>query len=532
MTEALSPRVTIADEVLENLSDRDINELAIFLSDLDTSGTVIEKSESVPASERNTYHSTKSPSEGFDRNKLLNFLDKQAAQYQPKDHYEPYTGEKKGKPWRPKKEVRKYDLRTEQTDKIPTAEDWEMMIDVASEEDIADLAALLGLGHLVNQDQYQAAQKILAEDKKQRAEGKGAISSGLEEQINLRNTGKLDSLTPSKVKSGAVKMDIPLKIGAEINSADIDDVIKRAMDNDQSLTEINLNNIKNISKEKFANLLKALKNNRTAKKVLLANTRMEDCVAFALADVMEGNDVIEVLNVESNFLSGAGGLLRLCEAVEKNTTLKELRVANQFTRAGQAVEMKMAEILQINKTITKFGYNFDAPGPRNIATNAIQRNVEISRKIRRGDVDDSARQPEERAGDERQSAQMNRKKEQMQKILERMIEVEQKEAEQAVAGKKESYKDRMKDMVPRWERLGIPDPRRPHSMDLNEQLAGIMDDDTAGVTSGTGLEDETGSNAPNEDETLGGEEEDDDEDEDDEDEDDEDDDDEDDGGIM
>ena len=40
------------------------------------------------------------------------------------------------------------------------------------------------------------------------------------------------------------------------NSTNIDEVIKKASDNDSELTDINLNNIKYISDEKWANLFK------------------------------------------------------------------------------------------------------------------------------------------------------------------------------------------------------------------------------------------------------------------------------------
>ena len=465
------------EEILESLNESEVNELAIFLSDLDTNGA-IELTDHVPPSERTTYHVDKAGADTYDRNKLLNFLDKQAAQYQPKDHYEPYTGEKKGKPWRPKKEIRTYGMRGDQGDKKgAVAEEWENLIDAASDEDLADMAALLGLGHLVNQDQYQAAQQILAEDRKTRLKPGEPEEPFLEENVSLKNTGRLDTLTPSKVKLGIVKMDIPAKLGGEVNMADVEDIINRSMDNDQSLTEINLNNIKNISKERFVNLFNALKQNRVVKRLLLANTRMEDCVGFALADMMRQNDVIEVLNVESNFLTGAGGLIRLCDAVEMNTTLKELRLANQFTGAGHATEMRIADMLQVNKTILKFGFNFDAPGPRNIATTSIQRNVEISRQIRRGDLDDSARQPVARNKDDRFFQQLEKKAEQMQQILTKMIEVEQKQAEKNLMAKQDTYKERMKDMIPRWERLGIPDPRKRLSADLTDELSGLMDED-------------------------------------------------------
>ena len=46
------------------------------------------------------------------------------------------------------------------------------------------------------------------------------------------------------------------------NSTNIDEVIKKASDNDSELTDINLNNIKYISDEKWANLFKVDKDEK------------------------------------------------------------------------------------------------------------------------------------------------------------------------------------------------------------------------------------------------------------------------------
>lgn len=53
----------------------------------------------------------------------------------------------------------------------------------------------------------------------------------------------------------------------------------------------------------------------------------------ALAEMLKVNKVLKTLNVESNFISGAG-ILRLVEALPHNTSLVELKIDNQVSRAG------------------------------------------------------------------------------------------------------------------------------------------------------------------------------------------------------
>lgn len=48
----------------------------------------------------------------------------------------------------------------------------------------------------------------------------------------------------------------------------------------------------------------------------------------ALAEMLKENKVLKTLNVESNFISGAG-ILRLVEALPYNTSLVELKIDNQ-----------------------------------------------------------------------------------------------------------------------------------------------------------------------------------------------------------
>lgn len=51
--------------------------------------------------------------------------------------------------------------------------------------------------------------------------------------------------------------------------------------------------------------------------------------------MLKVNKVLKTLNVESNFISGAG-ILRLVEALPHNTSLVELKIDNQVSRAGSS----------------------------------------------------------------------------------------------------------------------------------------------------------------------------------------------------
>lgn len=48
--------------------------------------------------------------------------------------------------------------------------------------------------------------------------------------------------------------------------------------------------------------------------------------------MLKVNKVLKALNVESNFISGAG-ILRLVEALPHNTSLVELKIDNQVSQA-------------------------------------------------------------------------------------------------------------------------------------------------------------------------------------------------------
>ena len=84
-------------------------------------------------------------------------------------------------------------------------------------------------------------------------------------------------------------MATPLKVyPAEApNNTNIDEVIKQATANDPQLQDINLNNLKYISKEKWTALFSALRDNSTVESLSAANCDLTDTVAKFLCECLE-----------------------------------------------------------------------------------------------------------------------------------------------------------------------------------------------------------------------------------------------------
>lgn len=116
----------------------------------------------------------------------------------------------------------------------------------ASEEDLVDLAGILGLHSMLNQDQYHAS---------------------------ITNKGqKIGAKFESIVKATQPKK-LPL---LPDNNTNISQTTEQVNSNDSSLQELNWNNIKHISKENFKKLFEGLKQNNGLQTLDLANTGLTD----------------------------------------------------------------------------------------------------------------------------------------------------------------------------------------------------------------------------------------------------------------
>ncbi|KAL6106222.1 uncharacterized protein ACO6RY_10144 [Pungitius sinensis] len=159
------------------------------------------------------------------------------------------------------------------------------------------------------------------------------------------------------------------------------ETLERILQDDPSVSEVNLNNIEDISLDTLIGFAKALRTNTHVHLFSLSNTHADDRVALAVSRMLRENRSVRNLNIESNFVSGQG-VLALLEALQHNKTLVELRFHNQRHMCGGKVEMEMVQLLRENTTLLKLGYQFDLPGPRMTATGILTRNQDQQRQRR------------------------------------------------------------------------------------------------------------------------------------------------------
>lgn len=165
------------------------------------------------------------------------------------------------------------------------------------------------------------------------------------------------------------------------NSKVVDRILEQILLNDPTVNEVNLNNVRDISRETLPGFAEALCTNTNVHVFSLSNTRADDRVAFAISKTLHRNQFIRNLNIESNFVSGKG-ILALLAALQHNRTLVELRFHNQRHICGGKVEMEMIELLRENTTLLKLGYHFHLQGPRMTATSILMRNQDLHRQKR------------------------------------------------------------------------------------------------------------------------------------------------------
>ncbi|TRY85752.1 hypothetical protein DNTS_031927 [Danionella cerebrum] len=315
------------DELLQNLSEEELRRLEDELEELDPDNALL------PAGYRQRDQTKKAPTGTFQRDNLVAHLEKQAKEHPDRDDLVPFTGEKRGKPWVPKTKV--VDPILEDVTLEPELEE---ALSSATDAELCDIAAILGMHTLMSNQQYYEA----------------LASSTI---VNKQGLNSVIQCAQYK----AVPDEQP-------NDTDVEETLQRIKSSDPDLVDVNLNNIKNIPIPTLKAYAEALKGNCVVERLSIVGTRSNDPVAFSL-------------NVESNFITGAG-ILALVEALKSNTTLQELKIDNQSQPLGNKVEMEIANILEKNTTLLKFGYHFTQQGPRLRCSNAMMNNNDLARVVR------------------------------------------------------------------------------------------------------------------------------------------------------
>ncbi|XP_038179326.1 tropomodulin-2 isoform X3 [Arvicola amphibius] len=292
------------EELLGKLSEEELKQLENVLDDLDPESAML------PAGFRQKDQTQKAATGPFDREHLLMYLEKEALEQKDREDFVPFTGEKKGRVFIPKEKP----VEAPKEEKVTLDPELEEALASASDTELYDLAAVLGVHNLLNNPKFD----------EETTNGKGHKGP-------VRNIVKGEKAKP-------VFEEPP-------NPTNVEASLQQMKANDPNLQEVNLNNIK------------------------------------AFADMLKVNKTLKSLNVESNFITGTG-ILALVEALRENDTLTEIKIDNQRQQLGTAVEMEIAQMLEENSRILKFGYQFTKQGPRTRVAAAITKNNDLVRKKR------------------------------------------------------------------------------------------------------------------------------------------------------
>ncbi|XP_029436507.1 tropomodulin-4-like [Rhinatrema bivittatum] len=327
------------DEILRGMTAEELDQLDVELQEMDPENVLL------PAGMRQRDQTKKSPTGPLDRDALLQHLEKEALEVKEREDLVPYTGEKRGKPFIPKQAKREIPKE----EQITLEPELEEALANATDAEMCDIAAILGMYTLMSNKQYY-----------------DAITTGI-----ITNKEGINSVVqPDKYKP--VPDEPP-------NPTNVEETLQKIKNNEKSLEEVNLNNIKDIPIPTLKEICEAMKTNTQVKKLSLVATRSNDPVAHAAAQMLKENKTLQSLNIESNFITSAG-MMDILQAMKKNTTLSELKVDNQRHNLGDSVEMEMAQMLESCPSIIRFGYHFTQQGPRARASIAITRNNELRRK--------------------------------------------------------------------------------------------------------------------------------------------------------
>ncbi|GBN86468.1 Tropomodulin, partial [Araneus ventricosus] len=240
----------ISKEVRE-LDDKDLDELlaSLTVEELEQLSNEVDPDDSLlPPSQRCKDQTKKSPTGPLNRKKLLDYLERTAREQADWPEAKPYeAGLKRGKIWKPKEvpKTKTDDLEIE----LDLDDEYEQALGTADETELVDLAAILGLHSMLNQDQFHAS--ILNKGQK--------IGDRFESIVHA---------TKPKV--------LPLEPD---NDTDVDKTLDQVCNNVASLKKLNWNNIRNISREKMKRLFEGLKTNAHLEYLSLANTDLYDVSA-------------------------------------------------------------------------------------------------------------------------------------------------------------------------------------------------------------------------------------------------------------
>ncbi|TNN11695.1 Tropomodulin isoform 2 [Schistosoma japonicum] len=335
------------DALLSKLTPEELEQLN---DDFDPDNSLL------PPSQRCRDQTTKTPTGPYDREKLLRYLIEKAKAEKDWEEAVPYEKRKRGKVYAPKQTISpntQNDLAEMGFD-VEFDEDVNKALENATEDELVDLAAVLGFTGMLNQVQFHAS-----------LEGRKLEMGGF---------------------SGVAKAERPKITPDEPpNTTDVEDSIKMLEANNKELTKLNLNNIKTISTEVVQRLCAALTKNTKLTELHMAATRLTNAMIEPFCDMLQKNTTLKVLNLESNFLTGVI-LVRLLESVaHEKSGITDLHLANQRQSVlGVQIEQNLTELILSNPRLVRLGLDLDTSDARVRTREHVKSNLDrVSRQVRR-----------------------------------------------------------------------------------------------------------------------------------------------------
>jgi tropomodulin len=255
------------DELVERLTPGEIQRL---LDECDPDDP------NIPPSLRSGYKCEKQSTGPLNKQKLLDFINEQAMNTPDLPEAVPFVqGTVRGKKWQapPRQEQPKLEEEIELD--IDLGDETEVALNSATTDQIVDLAGILGLHSMMNQDQFHSAQ-----------------------------SDKWASKADPEIGWNGITKATPLKVypAEEPNRTDPEKVISQLRDSDNGLEKVNLNNIP-LTDEKLIEIFEAMRHNDVLMDLSMANCMMGDFAACNLACALENNKALERINIESNNVS-------------------------------------------------------------------------------------------------------------------------------------------------------------------------------------------------------------------------------------
>ncbi|KAJ3390869.1 Leiomodin-2 [Chytriomyces hyalinus] len=149
--------------------------------------------------------------------------------------------------------------------------------------------------------------------------------------------------------------------------------IERVKNNDPEMSSLTLGSSHAFTTANASAIITCLADNTTLKQLNLSNCRIQNRFAIELAGVLKANRGLEVINLDGNMI-GPAGIKAFADALKVNTTLRELRLSNQLSLAGNEAEAALASSIQKNTTLIKLSFVFKDVAARNNVANALTRN--------------------------------------------------------------------------------------------------------------------------------------------------------------